>query len=166
MKTETAPTAREIMRASVRTIEPDMQLGDVVAFLLKHKLSNAPVVRREGNRNLLLGFVSEADCLEYLANEVFYGNPSPRQTAETIMTRHPACVGPDADVFLLTSVFISHRYRHLPVVEDGYLLGIISRRDMLKGIDRYYREDIRFHDQQRHPVDLHQIINHRFLVTR
>lgn len=166
MKTPIAPTARDVMHASVHTVNAEMQLSDVVTFLLKHEVSNAPVVRQEGDRRVLLGFISEGDCLEFLANEMFYGNPTPPQTAETIMKKHPVCVGPESDLFTLTSIFTSHRYRHLPVVEGDCLLGIVSRRDILRSLDQHYREWLQTKDRQRFPVDLHQIMNHRFLGTR
>ena len=166
MHTQTAPTARDIMTGYVHCLAPEMQLQEIVDFLLKHKISNAPVVKQDGAKRQLLGFVSEADCLEFFSNEMFYGNPSPLQTAEKIMKKHPTCVGPDADVFALTSVFLSHRYRHLPVVDsDHNLLGMISRRDILKSLDEYYRRWTRESDRERFPVDVHQIMNHRFIMT-
>ncbi len=162
----TAPTAHDIMNTHVHTVEPEMSLADVTTFLLKHQVSNAPVVKREGNERRLLGFLSEKDCLEFLSNEIFYGNPSPPQTAATVMKKHPVCVSPDADIFALASIFTSHGYRHLPVVENQHLLGIVSRRDALAALDRYYRDWSLKRDHERFPVDLHEIINHRFLVTR
>jgi CBS domain-containing protein len=161
-----APTARDFMTTHVHTVGAEMDLAEVAAFLLQHKISNVPVVRSDGGKRILVGFISEGDCLEHLANEMFYGNPSPRQTAETIMKRHPVCVAPDADIFALTSIFTNHRYRHLPVVEEQALLGIVSRRDILKAVDRYYREWIGTRQRERFPVDLHEIMNHRFLAGR
>ena len=160
------PTALDVMNRHVQTIQPDTSLADVVTFLIKHELSNVPVVREENSQRMLVGFVSEEACLEFLANELFYGNPSPPQTAETIMTKHPMCVGPGEDIFTLTSIFTSHHYRHLPVVEGQHLLGIVSRRDIIKALDQYYRDWTQTRNRERFPVDLHQIINHRFLVSR
>ena len=165
MKTQDAPTAGDILKPNIHTVTPEMQLSDVVTFLLRHKISNAPVVKQNGRHRELLGFISEADCLEYLSNELFYGNPSPPQTAATIMKKHPVCVCPEADLFALTSIFISHGYRHLPVLDDYDLLGIVSRRDVLKSLDQYYREWSRTRDREKFPVDLHKIMNHRFLVS-
>ncbi len=164
MPTQAVPTAQEIMNRQVQTVPPDMPLSDVVAFLLKNGLSNAPVVSQEGDRRLLLGFVSEGDCLEFLCNELVYGNPSPPQRAETIMKKHPTCVDPQADVFTISSILTNHRYRHLPVVQDGCLLGIVSRCDILKSLDKTYRDWIRTRDRERFPVDTHKIMNHRFIV--
>lgn len=166
MHTETTPTARDIMNTHVQCVQPEMMLGDIVAFLLKHKISNAPVVKHDGNVKHLLGFISEGDCLEFLANEMFYGNPSPTQTATTIMKKHPTCVGPETDVFALTSIFMSHQFRHLPVVDgDHHLLGIVSRRDILRALDEFYHKWNRSSDRERFPVDVHKIMNHRFIVT-
>ncbi|WP_442511599.1 CBS domain-containing protein [Novipirellula sp. SH528] len=166
MKTQASPTAQDLMNRDVRTIAPDMHLVDIVAFLQKHKLSNAPVTQKEGNQQRLLGFISEGDCLECLANELFYGNPSPVQTAETIMKRHPTCVTPATDIFTLTSIFMSHQFRHLPVVEGPMLVGIVSRRDILKSLDKYYREWSETRDHERFPVDMREIMNLRFLVGK
>jgi CBS domain-containing protein len=165
MHSETAPTAQDVMKRQVHTVSPEMHLGEITSFLLKHDVSNAPVVQQEGEERRLLGFVSEADCLEFLANELFYGNPSPPQTAETIMKKHPACVEPEIDIFTLSSIFTSHRYRHLPVVRDQNLLGIVSRRDILKSLDEYYRDWVRTRDRERFPADVHKIMNHRFIVA-
>ena len=161
-----APTAAEIMNRRVHSVEPGMGLDDVVSFLLKHEVSNAPVVQHENGKKMLVGFISEAECLDYLANAVFYGNPSPPQTAETVMKRHPVCVGPDQDIFTLTSVFVSHRLRHMPVVDGEELLGIISRRDIIRSLDRYFREWTTMRDRDRFPVDLRKIMNLRFLGSR
>jgi CBS domain-containing protein len=165
MQTETAPTALDIMTSRVQTVDPGMKLGEIVAVLLKHKLSNVPVVETQGDHRRLLGFVSEGDCLEFLGNELFYGNPSPTQTARTIMKKHPTCVAPETDIFTLTSIFTSHRYRHLPVVRDQNLLGIVSRRDVLKSLDEYSRSWDRTRDQEKFPIDIHKIMNHRFIVS-
>jgi len=159
---ENAPSAKDIMKRHVRTVEADMDLNDVVAFLLKHQVSNAPVVRHEGTNQVLLGFLSEGDCLEHLANSVFYGNPSPPQTAGTMMKRHPICVGPDQDLFSLASIFISHGLRHLPVVEGDYLVGIVSRRDLLRSLDSYLGQWTEKRDRERFPVDVRELVNIRF----
>ncbi|TWU23387.1 inosine 5'-monophosphate dehydrogenase [Novipirellula galeiformis] len=164
MNIEPAPNAAEIMTSHIQTIGPAMKLDEIVTFLLKHQLSSVPVVDSQGEHQRLLGFLSESDCLEFMSNELFYGSPSPPQRAETIMKKHPVCVGSETDLFALTSIFTSHHYRHLPVVQDQNLLGIVSRRDILQSLDRYYRDWIRRKDVERFPVDVHQIINHRFIM--
>ena len=164
MQVKTAPTASEIMKSCTHTIGPEMALADIVAFLKKHDLSSVAVVERQGSDLKLLGFLSEADCLEYMGNELFYGNPSPPETAATIMRKHPTCVSPDTDLFALTSIFTSHRFRQLPVIDGTNLVGIVYRQDVLQAMDEYYGEWIRDKDRYRLPVDTHQLMNLRFVV--
>ena len=159
-----APSAADFMTKHVHVVPTDMSLGDVVHFLLEHGISNAPVVERQDHKQVLIGFISECDCLEFLSNEVFYGLPAPLHTARTIMRRHPVCVSPDTELFTLASIFSNHGYRHLPVIEYDELVGIVSRRDVLKAMDEYYQEAIKSHDEQRFRPDLQQIANLRFLA--
>ena len=166
MTTANAPTAESIMNRHVFTVEENLTLAEVTSFLLKHKISNAPVVKHDNGKKCLLGLISEGDCLEFMANEFFYGNPSQPQTAATIMKRHLVCVSPDEDVFTIASILTSHGYRHIPVVRDHELLGIVSRRDILTTLEKFYREWIDARDRERFPVDLHQIMNLRFLASR
>lgn len=163
--TENPPVASDFMNRRVHVVGPDMTLREVTQFLLKHEVSNAPVVdQRDGNRRLV-GFISERDCLAGLSNESFFGNPAPAQTAETLMRKHPMCVSPDTDLFALASIFVSHGYRHLPVTNDQELLGIVSRRDILQALDSYYSKYVDESTRDRFPPDLKQLMYHRFLVS-
>ncbi len=165
-ESEPLPRAKDFMTDRVHCIGPEMPLAEIITFLEKHEISNAPVIEQQDNKKILLGFVSERDCLAVLANESFFGSPSPPQTAATIMRRHPVCVESDTELFALASIFASHGYRHLPVVEDGHLLGIVSRRDILKAMDTYYRTVLQEKDRERHRPDYSEVMQQRFLVTR
>ncbi|MEX1096760.1 MAG: CBS domain-containing protein [Planctomycetales bacterium] len=159
------PRAGDYMNRHVRTVSPEMRLDAVVSFLLEHEVSNAPVVEERDGRRVLVGFISEHDCLEHLSNELFYGSPSQPQSAATIMRKHPVCVEPDTELFTLASILVNHRMRHLPVVADGELLGIVSRADILKALDEYYREYVAGRERERHPPDIHELIHHRFIMS-
>lgn len=152
------------MQSKVKTVPPDMPLDEVAQFLLSHHLSNAPVVDSTSGGQYLLGFVSERDCLAALAQEDYYGSPSPPQTVRTMMRSSPICVSPDADLFSVASLLINHGYRHVPVADQGQLVGLVSRRDVLKAIveygQRYGQEKLR----ERFRPDPSQLINLRYLV--
>ena len=164
MPSKDIPRAEEFMTRNVDTVSPEMTLAELLDFLIRRQVSNAPVIEtNDDGQPMLIGFISEGDCLEYLSNEMFFGNPTPTQTVRTMMKRHPVCVSPDTDVFTLASVFVNHRYRHLPVVEDGRLLGLVSRRDILQALDGYYQDTIHQKNAQKLPIDLHEIINLRFV---
>ncbi len=167
IKQASAPQAQDFMTRKVRTVTASLSLDEAVAFLKRHKISNAPVVEEdaEGHR-ILIGFLSEGDCLEHLSNEVFFGSPAPQQTVRTMMKMHPVCVEPDMDIFALASIFVNHRYRHLPVAENGRLLGIVSRRDILHALNDYYRDAFKDRKSKKFPPNLSELINHRFILKR
>lgn len=158
------PRAEDFMTREVRTISPDQTLADVANELISHKLSNLPVVNEDSaGRKALLGIVTEKDCLEHLSNELFHGRTEQPRCAKHIMTPHPVCVSPQTDLFALASIFVSHGYRHLPVVDEETLLGIVSRRDVLRAIDAYYREWVIQQNMEHFPPDFSEVINLRFL---
>ncbi|MEZ6043999.1 MAG: CBS domain-containing protein [Planctomycetaceae bacterium] len=154
------------MTTDVKMVTEETALTDVVHFLLKHHVSNAPVVKMQNGKPVLLGFISEEDCMTALSNEIFFGNPSPSQTARTIMTPHPICISPETELFALVSVFTTHRLRHLPVVENGILLGLVSRRDILEAMEVYYKSLVHRNDRDRMLRDTSQSLNLRFIIDR
>ncbi len=161
------PNAQALMNRRLHTVTPEMTLWEIVTALTHYKISCAPVVNpTEEGRELLVGFVSEQDCLEFLTNEMFYGNPRPPQTGGTIMKKHPICVSEETDVFSLSSIFVHHGMRHLPVVdEENYLLGLVSRHDILKALEHFYDATDEEWRVEHFPPDLQLIMNHRFLAN-
>lgn len=153
------------MTHGVQTVPPDMPLADIIAILEKHGISNVPVVQQQDGREILVGFISERDCLEYLTNESFYGSPAPPQTAATIMRKHPICVRPESELYTLASIFVNHDHRHLPVVDDGVLLGIVSRRDVLQAMNKFYWSEVHDKERQRKRPDYDDVMQRRFIVS-
>jgi CBS domain-containing protein len=159
------PQALDFMNRDVQTVSPDDSLEQVTNFLVSHKISNAPVVERdESGKRKLIGFLSEQDCLEHLSNELFHGRTEQARTARIIMKTHPICVAPETDLFSLASIFVSHGYRHLPVVDNEELLGIVSRRDILRALDAYYREYVIRNDMEHFPPDFSKVMNLHFFA--
>lgn len=160
------PQAKDFMNRRVQSVTPDMSLADVVRFLLGHGLSSAPVVETHDGRRTLAGFVSEHDCLEHLSNELFYGSThEPSQTVATIMRRHPIGVPPAMDLFTLASVMVSHGLRQVPVVEDGDVVGLVSRREVLSAMEAYYRASLAAEAQERHVPSLREIVSQQVRVS-
>jgi CBS-domain-containing membrane protein len=164
-ETPPTPQAKDFMTDHVYCITPEMSLAQIIQFLDKHQIANAPVVEQQGEKRILVGFVSERNCLECLANESFFGSLTPPQTAATIMRRHPVCVQPETEMFTLASIFVNHGYRDLPVVGDGQLLGIVSRRDILKAMNHYYEQRLKEKDHEHHLPDYSELMQQRFVVS-
>lgn len=120
------PTVREFMVTNLVTLRPEMPIREAIDTLLKHRISGAPVVDAAGN---LIGTLSEKDCLRVFANAAFY-NTDPGEV-EDYMTRDICTIEPDADLFKAADLFLKHSFRRMPVLENGKLVGQISRRDVL-----------------------------------
>lgn len=159
------PTAESIMNRHIQTLTIEMSLRDVMQTLRTQDISCAPVIKLEGTKKkTLIGFLSEADCLEHLSNEMFYGNPRPPQTAATMMKKHPICVVPEIDLFAIASIFVSNKLRHLPVVDsENQVLGLISRREVLSSLELYYDQLDQEYLSEHFRPDLHEIMNLRFV---
>ena len=81
----------------------------------------------------LTGFISEKDCLKLLSSRIFHGTPSAH--VSDYMTRDVTTIGPGTDIYTIAGIFLRNDFRRLPVVEDGRVLGQVSRRNVLLGME-------------------------------
>ncbi|MGB0592339.1 MAG: CBS domain-containing protein [Myxococcota bacterium] len=123
------PTVADYMATNLHTLTADADIRDAVDFLLEHRISGAPVIGGDG---ALVGVISEKDCLRLLAKGDDHQRAS--GTVADFMTREPATVPSTMDVYFAAGVFLTRPYRRFPVVDDGKLVGQISRRDILTAI--------------------------------
>ena len=123
------PIVREFMARKLLTLRSDTEIRKAVAFLLKHRISGAPVVDKDMR---LVGVISEKDCLRLLAKGV--GHNVPHGSVAEFMTKEVETMAPDMDLYYAAGIFLKRNYRRFPVVEDGVLIGQISRRDILRAI--------------------------------
>lgn len=129
------PTVKDYMATILLTLKADTNVYDAVDFLIKHKISGAPVV---DNNNRLVGLISEKDCLELLAKGVNH-NPPKVKVADFMSTKVDTIL-PDMDIYYAAGIFLKNVYRRFPVVsKEGKLIGQISRRDILRAIQENIR---------------------------
>ncbi|MEE9383116.1 MAG: CBS domain-containing protein [Nannocystaceae bacterium] len=128
------PLVREYMATRLLTLAPGTDIHEAVEFFLGHKISGAPVVDPTG---ALVGVMSEKDCLKLLASGESHQRP--RGQVEDFMTRDVATVPSSMDIYFVAGLFLKNVYRRFPVVDQGRLVGQISRRDVLKAISERLR---------------------------
>jgi len=122
-------TVREVMTPATITVPPEARLHDAVQILLRERISGLPVVDSNGR---LLGILTEQDCLR-LSYRIHYFESAESTVAEA-MTPDPVCIEPEADIMTAVEVFLHRRFRRLPVLSNGRLVGLISRRDALRAV--------------------------------
>lgn len=123
-------TVRQILLRKGRgvyAIGPEATVLEALKKLAEHDVGALLVM--EGDR--LLGIFSERD---YARKRVLLGRFSKDTRVEEVMTREVITVGPDADLAEATRLMTEHRVRHLPVVEGGKVVGVISIGDAVKAI--------------------------------
>jgi CBS domain-containing protein len=113
---------RDIMHADVKTTSADDTFAHVAALLHEHAISS--VVVTDGHR--IAGIVTERD----LVNLVAEGGDPRSATVGDRMTTEVDTVQPRTDIAEAAEHMARLRIRHLPVVEDDRLVGIISIRDL------------------------------------
>lgn len=117
----------QVKGSTVFTIDPDASVYDAIK-LMADELIGALVVT-EGDK--LVGLISETD---YARKIVLQDRTSADTRVSEIMTRRVLYVGPDQDISECMALMTEKRFRHLPVLEDGKLVGLVSIGDLVKSI--------------------------------
>ncbi len=112
--------------STVFTVRPDDSVQTIVDTLARHRIGAVLVVDGAGG---LLGIVSERDVVRAMAGNLA---AVAQQTAAAIMTEKVRTCAPGDTEADLMQLMTEHRIRHLPVVSDGRLAGMISIGDVVK----------------------------------
>jgi len=124
---------RDYMARNLVTFTPDTEVLSAIHQIVKHRISGAPVVDRDGK---LVGMLSEKDCLKVAVVAGHEGVPA--GVVEDFMSRDPATVDADDGLVDIASRFVDAPFKRFPVMENGKLVGQISRSDILRAIDELY----------------------------
>ena len=131
-------TARDIMATSLITLRPDMSIFSAIRVLVGHGISGAPVVDEEG---AMLGVLSELDCLRILSSDEFYSDHQEEAgNVKIFMTGAGQTITPEIGIYAVAHYFLTLPVRRLPVIENGRLVGQVSRRDVLVGIESMVKQ--------------------------
>jgi CBS domain-containing protein len=125
-------TVKHILQQKGRnlwTIAPDATVFDALAKMAEKDVGSLVVMDRENEK--LIGIITER---HYSRNVILKGKTSPTTLVREIMDRNVVHVRPDHPVELCMALMTEKRVRHLPVLEDDKVMGIISIGDLLKSI--------------------------------
>ena len=110
----------------VVTTTPDRDLRETAQTMAKHGIGAIIVCGAAGE---IAGILSERDILRAVAE---HGAGALDQRVSSHMTRNVVSASPDATVHLLMQRMTAGRFRHMPVLRDGELEGIVSIGDLIK----------------------------------
>lgn len=134
--------ARDVMTREVVTVGPDTSAKYAGELMAEHGFAALPVVDPDDR---LLGIVAEADVLRdrlpedpllHLRRDTHEEDVVLPLLVRGVMTTAVVTVEPSADVADLARLLVDGRLRSVPVVEDGVVVGIVSRRDVLRTLVR------------------------------
>ena len=122
-------TANDVMIHDVVTIGPNQTLSQAVDALLANEISGLPVVDGDGR---LVGVISEFALLA-----IAYDPDSGEHPVQDHMTRDVMSISRSTSLAEIADTFIVRRIRRLPVVDKGRLVGVVSRRDILRAASHH-----------------------------
>jgi CBS domain-containing protein len=118
----TMATVREVMSTNVITVEPDATVAEAATVMGGKRVGSALIM--DGDR--IAGIFTERDIVRALGEHFdAAGHP-----VSNWMTRNPNTITPDAPVDEALNRMLAGGFRHLPVVEDDRVVGMLSMRDV------------------------------------
>ncbi len=111
------------MNQRVVALKPQSTLKEAILFLTQNHIGGSPVVSDEGK---VVGMISELALIDVVFDEAVKDAP-----VSDYMSVELHVVHPDEPLMRAAQLFALYSFRRLPVVEDGKLIGIITRRDLM-----------------------------------
>jgi len=117
-------TVREVMKAGLYSVTASTTVGEAISLMAQNKIGSALVM--EGGK--LIGIFTERDTVRAISQS----HDAPDHEISSWMTRDPKTVSPDVDVDTALRTMLDNGFRHLPVVEGGEVIGMVSMRDLVE----------------------------------
>ena len=127
--TAQAKRVRDIMTTDLLSVTPETEIMRAVHLLVTEDVSGLPVIDQQG---MLLGILTERDCIEVALHAGYFDEMG--GSVEQYMTTPAVSVNPDSTLMDLAELFAHSPFRRCPVVEEGKLVGLICRRDILRAL--------------------------------
>jgi len=123
----------DYMKKDFLTLDPDMEILRAAKLLVKLDISGAPVLDKHGR---LVGMLTERDCMQVALQGYYHGEPG--GLVKNHMSKNPEYVSPDKSILTLAEMFINGRFQRYPVVDNGRVVGVIARWDVMRALSSFY----------------------------
>ncbi len=125
--------AETVMKTDVITVTKDTPIYEAIRTLVENNITGLPVVNDE---MALAGIITEKDVLNLL-----YENRGEPGSVEDFMTEKVISFAPQDSLINIARSFIDNHFRRVPIVADGKLVGIVSRKDIIALMLKLRRKD-------------------------
>lgn len=130
MPTSALPTVRDYMDTETHVLSADDDILVAVRHLIDEGVTDAPVLDGRGR---LVGMLSEYDCLQLLAKG--RGGEHPRGLVRQYMSENVTTVPPTMDLYFAAGMLLAEpTQRRFIVMEGGQLVGVLTRKDVLRAV--------------------------------
>jgi CBS domain-containing protein len=116
-------TIREIMTQPVVAVGPDDTLAEAVQTLARQHTGSLPVIDGDGR---VIGMISELEMIDVAFDREIRNAP-----VSAFMSQEVQVIPADEPLSTAAQLFALYSFRRLPVVENGRLVGIVTRRDLM-----------------------------------
>ena len=139
--------ARDVMVSHVITVGPELDVKAVANTLVANGISAVPVVTIDGS---IVGIISEGDLMRRIVSgakrsrwlETFSSAEqlmadfvrAHGRKAKDVMTRQVISISPDTSLQEIANLLEKHGIKRAPVIENGRLVGIVSRADLVRAL--------------------------------
>ena len=118
-------TVKSIMTTDVFTVTPETPVLETIKIIIDKHISGLPVINEHKK---LVGVITEKDLLRVLVE----GQAGKGKKVKDFMTKNVVSFDADENVVVVCEYFLNNVVRRVPIVEKGALVGVVSRRDILK----------------------------------
>jgi CBS domain-containing protein len=129
INSENVPKAKDMMEEVRLTFAPGMDLLQAIEELARQGVSAAPVM---DSRRRIRGILTEKDCLRLLYDSALHRSRGGR--VADFMSKLDEYLEVSMDIFRISEVFLHNNFPMLPVLDEGKLVGCVTRHHMLRGI--------------------------------
>ena len=123
------PIVDDYMTRTLIQFAPDENIHAAAKSLLEKRISGAPVVDEAGE---LVGVLSKKDCLQEVYNASYHKDWGGR--VDEYMSREVRTIESGTDIIAVADLFVESSFRRFPVMENGRMVGQISRQDILRAL--------------------------------
>ncbi len=127
-------SVRNFMSTNIVTLDPDLDVLKAIHVLLRHNISGAPVVDQQG---ALVGMLTERDCMKVALDAAFHQQSG--GTVRDYMATDVISVSAEESIVTLARKFYEDTFLRFPVVDGSGMVGIISRRDVMRAMGEYWK---------------------------